>query len=162
VAAAVFYVDGPAAAKALLGLSDARALKLSIVKPVIPLSALDFSNAGLAATVLLLGFFPALFALCYASFRRPYSRLFLSGMVLIAAVCLWTHFYFTRAYNALETPRSYLMDNRLYICGEPEELLVKDPRKALRANPELLNSGNEDLNEFLEKHFPEGMKGSGK
>ena len=53
----------------------------------------------------------------------------------------------------------FLRHGRLYLRDEPEDLLIRDLPKALRANPEMLKSDNEDLREFMKAHFPDGVNG---
>ena len=154
----VFWVDGLAAAKWLLSLSAPEAGKLSIVQPVIPLSMVDGSSAGRAAQILLFGFVPVLVAVFYTSFRRPRSRRFLSVIVLLAFGSLWTHFYFAQVYGPVQDGDGFVRHGRFYLRGEPEELLIRDLPKALRANPDLLKSDNDDLEEFMKVHYPDGVK----
>jgi hypothetical protein len=129
----------------------------SLVRPFIPLSVMDPSAQARAAIILLLGFLPLLLAIYYASFKKQYSRILLS--IIVAAFCssLWLHFTLVAGFDEYLKPRITVTGSRVLFSGEPEKLLLQDPARALRVNPGLLKSGNEDLVKFIDKHYPEGF-----
>ena len=158
VASGLFlFLDGRAAARWVLSLSPAESGSLGMIPPVIPLNILDGSRAGRAALILLYGFLPILSAVFAVSFRRSQARWMALLLVALTAGSLWTHFYFTRIYDLPRNHAGFVRGGRLYLRDEPEELLLRNPAKALRANPGLLNSDNDDLREFLESHYPDGL-----
>jgi len=129
----------------------------AFLKPLIPLSVCDPSNASRAVVILLLGFLPITLALLYVSFRKPFSRAFLSSMVLIFCVSLWLHFLTATGSDVFLATKIVVTKSRIVFRGEPEMLLLRNPAKALRACPDLLKSGNDDLEKFIEKHYPAGF-----
>ena len=126
-------------------------------KPLIPLSVCDPSNASRAAVILLLGFLPIALALLYVSFGKPFSRAFLSAMVFTFCVSLWLHFLIATGSDAFLATKIVVTKSRIVYRGELGKLLRRNPAKALRACPDLLKSGNDDLEKFIKKHYPEGL-----
>jgi hypothetical protein len=128
---------------------------LSFVSPIIPFSVTELTAR--AAIILLLGFMPIALALLYVSFRRPFSRIGLFLVVFLSVAALWTHFLMVTGFDVLMNPTVLMTKSRIIYRGEPEEILLKNPEKALRANPDLLKSDNDDLAEFIRTHFPHGF-----
>jgi len=54
-------------------------------------------------------------------------------------------------------PNVAVTKSRVIFSGELEELLLKDPQKILRANPNLLKTKNSDIPLFIKTHFPNGL-----
>ena len=160
LALVVFAIDLPLFSKSTGTFTEQKPLvapAFSFVRPFIPLSVIDSSAPARAALVFLLGFLPIVLAVFYTSFTKPYSRLFLSAMILIFCASLWLHFLITAGSDELLTSKVAVTGSRVVFSGEPEDLLLKNPGKALRANPDLLKSGNDDLEEFIGKHYPAGF-----
>ncbi len=128
-----------------------------IVNPVIPFGIIDSSRPGRSLLVFLLGFVPVAFAVLYRSFRKPYSRLNLSVLVILAVVSIWGHFFAITVFDGMGNPINAVTKIRVLYSGEPEKLLLTNFPKALKANPDLLKSNNEDLSEFMENHYPNGF-----
>ena len=78
-------------------------------------------------------------------------------MVLIFCVSLWLNFLIATGSDAFLATKIAVTKSRILFRGEPEKLLLRNPAKALRACPDLLNSGNDDLEKFIKKHYPEGL-----
>jgi hypothetical protein len=131
----------------------------TFVKPFIPFSVVDPSAPARAALVLVLGFLPIAPAVFYTSFKKPYSRVMLSALLLVFCVSLWLHFFIAAGFDEYLKPKITVTGSRVIFSGEPEKLLLEDPSKALRACPGLLKGGNEDLEIFLGKHYPGGFPG---
>jgi hypothetical protein len=158
VAALVLALDAGSASRWLLGLSAAETGAREMVPPVIPLSMIDGSQPGTAALLLLCGLLPILLAAFGAAFERGRSKALLGCVVIVAAASLWAHLYFARVFGPAHQGRAFIRSGRVYVQGEPEELLLRDPHRALRANPDLLRSGNVDLEEFIKEHYPNGLR----
>lgn len=129
----------------------------SPVRPFIPFCVMDPTAPGRAFVVFLAGFMPIAAAVFYTSFRKTFSRIFLSLVTLIFCASLWTHFFVITGFDASLKPKVTATGSRVLFSGEPEKLLLENPAKALRACPDLLKSGNEDLEKFIKEHYPEGL-----
>jgi hypothetical protein len=127
------------------------------VKPLVPLRMMDFEPAPNAAIILLLGFLPAIIAVFYVSFKKPYNKLLLSSSIVVFILFLWMHYFLVTGTDMMFHPGIAITKSRVLYRGEPEKLLVENPLKALRANPDLLKTDNEDLKEFIKNEFPDGF-----
>jgi len=160
VAGLVFLADIRMSERAAFTITTGELHRLwsdSLVKPFIPLSIIDARPWYRAAIILALGFLPIGIALFYTSYRKPYSRRGLFILVCLAILSTWTTFFVVTAFDGQLNPTAIIMKTRLWYKGEPETLLLQEPKKALRANPDLFKSDNEELREFLKKNYPEGL-----
>ncbi len=153
----VFALDAKWSSKAALSMTNSEAIRLATPKPIVPLSIIDSSAPLRAGVVIFLGFLPVFLVIVYTSYKRPYSRWVISGLILLTAASTWTHFLIITTFDDLLAPKAVIQKTRVWFKGEPEDLLLKDPGKVLRANPDFLKSDNDDLEEFLEKHYPNGL-----
>jgi hypothetical protein len=157
VVVAVYLIDSRLFPTTLSSVTYSGEFEYPLTKPIVAFGALDRDFSPESALMLVVGFAPVLLAVVYTSFRRGYSRPVLLAMVLLTACTAWSHFVVATAFDAAMSPSAIFNRGRLYYNGELEELLLENPRKVLRANPELMDADNVDLRIFVDEHFPDGL-----
>jgi hypothetical protein len=161
LAGLVFLVDIRMSEKAAFTITTGELHNLwpgLLIKPFIPLSIIEAQPWHGAAIILALGFLPIAIAIFYTSYKKPYSRRLICILVCLAIISTWTNYFIVSAFDGQLKPTALIMKTRLWYRGDPETLLLRDPRKALHANPDLLKSDNEDLRAFLRKNYPDGLR----
>jgi hypothetical protein len=153
----VLFKDAVLSSGIALKFTTQNASDMNMGLPAVPLSFLDSSNAMLAGIVLVIGLLPVLLVILYASFKKRSSRIVAGMIAVLSAGALWTHFIILTSYDRILDPVAYIVQKRVWFSGELEKMLITDPQKVLRANPVVLKSGNQDLEEFLRVNYPEGL-----
>jgi hypothetical protein len=153
-AAAVFFLDSFFFPKTAMKLPEVSYLA---VEPIVPLSILDGSGAPLPFVVLSLGFLPVLYVLVYLSFKGPCSRLLLMVLAALLVASVWPHFFLRSTFDEYLWTQSIFQKERVFMEGEMEILLLDDPDKVRKANPEFLKGDNVELKQFIQANFKEGL-----
>ncbi len=124
-------------------------------KPIVAFSILDPSCIKDLIIVLLIGFLPIILSIFYTSFRNSHSKRLLFILLPLILISTWSHYFVNRIYDEKLNKRVVITKSHIYFDGELEELLIDNPQKILKANPNLLKSNNKDLDIFVKKNKPQ-------
>jgi len=120
-----------------------------VPEPIVSFSIFDFSCLKPFVTIITLGLMPVLMALFYGSFTNRMTKSIIAVILALTVVSTWSHFILLNAFDKKFEKRLVTTNTHFFLKGELEDMLVDNPGKVLKANPSLLSSGNDDLEEFI-------------
>ncbi len=129
----------------------------AFVRPTVPLSFIDTCNALPAARAVVLGFIPIAVCCFFFSFRGKAGKTVSLLVAVSSALAVWSWFFLTSVFDPALESRAALTPARVIFRGELEKIILENPHKVLRANPNLLKTKNVDLPIFIKTHFPENF-----
>lgn len=144
----LFFIDGLFLQGRIQKILSTPEAKKFLILPVVPLSMLNISFSVLLDTFLT-GFLPVLFILLLNAFKKSFPKPVMILLLIIISVTSWTHYSLRNVYDELLKTKGTFSGVHFLFDGELEDLLIKNPKKALKANPALLESDNESLKNFL-------------
>ena len=131
---------------------------VSVPKPIIPFSVFDISFIKGLMIILILGSLPILISIFYTSFKKQISKILVIIIIFLTVVSTWSHFILLKVFDNKLNKRAATSNSHIYFDGELEKMLVDNPKKVLKTKPDLLSSGNKDLNHFIKEKKPELLK----
>lgn len=129
--------------------------KVYFPKPHVVFSVSDFSCAKDFIFILLLGYVPILLSIFYTSFIIKNFKRLLYLVLPLTILSTWSHYLIGKVFDDKLNKLAVMTKSHLYFDGELEDLLTQNPQKILKANPDLLKSGNKDLEIFLKQNKPQ-------
>ena len=127
---------------------------LYFARPIVAFSVLDVSCLSDLGIIVLLGMLPVLVSLVFTSFEHKTAKKALFVMLPILIVSTWGHYILYRVYDDKMLKQAVMTRAHIYFDGELETMLMENPEKVMRANPQLFKSNNSDLDIFVRENKP--------